>query len=50
MIKNNVKTKDIMKEFNICKATVYQIKSEKTWSHIKLEDYLDENGNIKEVI
>lgn len=46
----NTSQNEIAKKYNISQTAVSKIKLGRTWSHIKLEDYLDENGNFKEVI
>lgn len=47
---NYLTQKEISDQFCITNQAVSKIKTGRTWSHIKLEDYLDENGNLKEVI
>jgi len=46
MIKNKEKIKNIIEKFNIGRSTIYQIKNGETWSHVRLEDYLDKYGNL----
>ena len=45
-----ISQKEIAKAYNIGDPAISAIKSGKTWKHINLEDYLDENGNLKEII
>lgn len=47
---NNLTQKEIADKFYVTNQAITKIKTGRTWSHIKLEDYLDENGNIKEII
>ena len=51
LLKENVLSQSkIGKMFGLSQTAISKIKLGKSWSHIILEDYLDENGNIKEVI
>lgn len=42
--------REIAEKFNTTLNIVAHIKAGRSWSHIKLEDYIDKNGNLKEVI
>jgi group I intron endonuclease len=42
--------REIGEIFNVSSVAIGSIKRGLTWKHIKLEDYLDEDGNLKDVI
>jgi group I intron endonuclease len=46
LLEGKISNRQIAKIYKVGASTIDSIKSEKTWSHIKLDDYLDEDGNI----
>jgi group I intron endonuclease len=46
----NLSLKEIASKYNVNDETIRTIKTGETWKNVKLEDYFDENSNLKEII